>query len=207
MSKTGGGQRLAYWRSWLRMNWRYLRGDTPWDSGRTPPELEAFLQMHPPGRALDIGCGTGTNTLRLARAGWQAVGVDFAWLALRRARRKARRGGLTGVQFLLDDAARLDKVQGPFDLALDIGCFHALGADKAAYLRRLDDLLRPGGHWLVYGFWDEAETARIGLRPADLAALPADWRILWRQRGRDRADGRASIWLLAQKGRAHQTFA
>ena len=40
---------------------RYLLGDVPWDTGVSPPELLDFLDRHPPGRALDLGCGTGTT--------------------------------------------------------------------------------------------------------------------------------------------------
>ena len=42
-----------------------------------------------PGRALDLGCGTGTTVLWLAQQGWTAVGVDFSSLAIESARRKA----------------------------------------------------------------------------------------------------------------------
>ncbi|NJL93940.1 MAG: methyltransferase domain-containing protein [Anaerolineae bacterium] len=72
---------------------RYLRGKTPWDTNITPPEVVRLVAegRTPPGRALDLGCGTGTNALYLARQGWQADGVDFIGQAVRAARRKAAR--------------------------------------------------------------------------------------------------------------------
>ncbi len=197
-ARRRGEEGLMNWRHWLWLNWRYVRGDTPWDSGHSPPELESFLRAHPPGRALDLGCGTGTNTLRLEEAGWEVTGVDFAWLALYHARRKARRGQARRVRFVLDDVTRLRRVHGPFDLALDIGCFHALGEGKRAYLRRLDALLAEGGFWLLYGFLAPGGPGGIGVSRADLAALPTGWRLLWRQEGRDRR-GRPSLWQLMQK--------
>ncbi len=42
----------------------YVIGFKPWDSGVPPPELVSVVEgpgALPPGRALDLGCGTGTN--------------------------------------------------------------------------------------------------------------------------------------------------
>lgn len=48
----------------------------------------------PPGRALDAGCGHGSDAVWLAARGWQVTAVDFAATALARARStaEARRG-------------------------------------------------------------------------------------------------------------------
>ncbi|MEW6615857.1 MAG: methyltransferase domain-containing protein [Thermodesulfobacteriota bacterium] len=62
----------------LMFMWRYFRGQTPWDTNITPPEVMEFIQKTSPGRALDLGCGTGTNGITLARHGWKVTGVDFA---------------------------------------------------------------------------------------------------------------------------------
>jgi cyclopropane fatty-acyl-phospholipid synthase-like methyltransferase len=130
----------------------YLLGAAPWDSGVSPPELLAFLEVNPPGRALDIGCGTGTNTLTMAQRGWQVLGIDFSSRAIRAARKKARLAGLSPV-FEQADVSRLGGITGPFDMALDIGCFHSLRlTQQSAYARALACLLRPGGAFLLYGF-------------------------------------------------------
>lgn len=68
----------------------YLLGRAPWDTGISPPELMAFSESHPPGRALDLGCGTGTNLATMAQLGWQATGEDVSGRALFQARYKAR---------------------------------------------------------------------------------------------------------------------
>jgi len=48
-------------------NERYREGNLPWDTGRPSSELQHVLSRHaiPPCRTLDIGCGTGTNSVWL----------------------------------------------------------------------------------------------------------------------------------------------
>ena len=144
----------------------------PWDTGISPPELMEHIQTHAPGRALDLGCGTGTNVLTLAQHGWQATGVDFIPKAIQQAKRKARQAGLQA-QFYLDDVARLQGIRGPFDLVLDMGCFHSLApASRAAYLQNLERLLASGGTFLLYAFLREgSEPGDRGLTEAEIAAI------------------------------------
>jgi cyclopropane fatty-acyl-phospholipid synthase-like methyltransferase len=140
----------------LRYELRYWLGRPPWDTGITPPEVMAYLQRTPPAAALDLGCGTGTNAVTLARHGWRVTGVDFSWRALRAARRKARQARVE-IRFLHRDAARLGDLAGPFDLALDIGCFHSLEPSACArYADTLARLLRPGATYLLYAFLEPA---------------------------------------------------
>jgi cyclopropane fatty-acyl-phospholipid synthase-like methyltransferase len=131
---------------------RYLLGKVPWDTGITPPELLNFMAARPPGNALDIGCGTGTNAITLAKRGWEATGIDFSAQAIARARRKARHAGLD-IRFLQGDVRALGELPGPYDLCLDIGCFHSLplGARKT-YADRIHGLLGAGGTYLLYTF-------------------------------------------------------
>src|SRR3989440_13003287 len=114
-------------RLWFGL-WYWLPRRPPWDTGVTPPELVRVVESHPAGRALDLGCGTGTNVVYLARHGWEAVGVDFAGGAIAKARRRAAGAGGT---FLVGDVTHL-AVAGPFDLALDIGCLHSIAASGRA---------------------------------------------------------------------------
>jgi cyclopropane fatty-acyl-phospholipid synthase-like methyltransferase len=131
---------------------RYLLGVAPWDTGISPPELMRFIEAHAPGRALDIGCGTGTNALTLAEQGWQATGIDFSLQAIARARRKARRRTLEA-EFIQGQVTTLENLSGPYDLCLDIGCYHSLPpTDHERYIQRLAELLRAGGTYLLYTF-------------------------------------------------------
>lgn len=181
----------------IKFNIAYLTGSAPWDSGISPPELHDFLATHPAGRALDIGCGTGTNIITLARAGWQAEGFDFAPRAVRLARRKLQEAGINA-RIFSDDAARMKRVMPPYNLALDLGCFHGI-ENKAGYLAQLNRILAPGGFWLLYGFLKES-TAHPGpgLAPSDLDMIQrCNMTLRTRKDGWDNRQ-RPSAWFLWQ---------
>jgi SAM-dependent methyltransferase len=120
---------------------------------------------------LDLGCGTGTNVVYLARHGWAAVGVDFARRAIAKARRRARQAGVE-CTFLVGDVTRLT-VPGPFDLALDIGCLHSIPVGgRAAYAAGLARVVRPGGTYLLYAFAPGGPA--FGLSPDDVRTTFVD---------------------------------
>jgi SAM-dependent methyltransferase len=170
----------------------------PWDTGISPPELSDFIEKHPAGKAIDIGCGTGTNVITLARAGWQVTGVDFVPRAIRIAKRKTRKAGIQA-ELQVRDVTNLKGISGRFDLALDIGCFHSLGDQKAGYLSELERILAPGGFWLMYGFINPgSDRSTPGLAEADLQLVPASITLVWRRDGLERQEW-PSAWFLFQK--------
>lgn len=176
---------------WLKFNLAYLQ-HPPWDTNISPPELLAFIQSHPPGRALDLGCGTGTNVITLAKAGWQVTGIDFVPSAIIQARRKAR------CDFRVGDVTRIPADLQGQDLILDIGCFHGLGApQRMAYLDGVRRTLNAVGHWLVYvHVVAQPEEGRSGITEADITQLSSMFQLVSREDGRDTARKRASAWLL-----------
>jgi len=181
----------------LLFNFWYFR-KPPWDSGITPPELFEFIQSHPAGRAIDIGCGTGTNVITLAKTGWQVTGFDFASRAIQIAKRKAKKANVQ-VNLFTDDATRMKKVTGQFDLALDLGCFHSL-ENKADYLTQLGRILAPNGFWLMYGFYaPTANPSSPQIADSDLDVISAQGlTLLSRCNGFDKRE-RPSAWFLFQK--------
>jgi SAM-dependent methyltransferase len=135
-----------------RFEWRYWRGQTPWDTRITPPEVMEFIAGHAPGRALDLGCGTGTNAITLACHGWQVTGVDFAPKAIRQARRKTAAAGLE-IEFHAADVTNLGMLTGPYDYVLDIGCLFTLKEnDRINYARELARLMRSEGEYMLYAW-------------------------------------------------------
>jgi ubiquinone/menaquinone biosynthesis C-methylase UbiE len=161
-----GDRRMLFW-------YRYLGGQVVWDTQITPPEIIAATQLLPPGRVLDLGCGTGTNSLYLAHRGWRAIGVDFVPKAIRAARRKAKATGLRGIEFHVGDVTQLDFLEGEFDLALDVGCLHCMVRSKQPlYAAELIRLTQPGSMYLLYSFAPRLlGRYPVGLTPSDVRAL------------------------------------
>lgn len=190
----------------LAWNLLYLLGRPPWDTGVTPPELVEVIEngQVPPGLALDIGCGTGTNSIYLARHGFQVQGVDVARLAVRRARSKARQAGVT-VSFFAGSVLDLGTAKGlaivtPVDFALDIGCLHSLPAKhRQAYAVMLLRVLRAGGFFLLYAWGPrELRGSPVGLTPTELQSILGDsFRRVWLREGKEH--GSPSYWYLFQR--------
>lgn len=175
-------------------------GQPRWDTGISPPELFDFIETHKAARAIDIGCGTGTNLITLAKAGWQVTGVDFAPRAIRLAKRKIKSSS-TKADLHVRDATDLRGINGPFEFALDIGCFHSIHkAGKAKYLKELHRILAPNGHWLMYGFVkSDTLQAGTGLAQADLQLVSSTLTLVSRRDGTDDKRDRKSAWFLYQK--------
>ena len=181
----------------LTSNLKYLRRP-PWDSGISPPELLEFIAAHPAGRAIDLGCGTGTNAVTLAQHGWQVSGVDVALIALYRARLKAQ-SAQVNLDLHLGDVVKLHGIEGEFDLALDMGCFHNLGEEKENYLKRLKEILTPQGFWLLYAhLLPRDDNKTHGLSEADLTLAASYFNLVWEKRSLGRK-GRNAIWVSFQK--------
>jgi 2-polyprenyl-3-methyl-5-hydroxy-6-metoxy-1,4-benzoquinol methylase len=116
----------------------------------TWPSTERMLNLKPGERVLDIACGNGLTSRRMAAMGAEVVGVDFAREMIARARRRTAEeaGGLTfEIVDATDEAALLALGEGQFDAAL---CAMALFdmAEIDPLMRSLPRLLRPGGRFV-----------------------------------------------------------
>ena len=165
----------TFYNTWYRF------GTPPW-VGSARPELVRLVSdgvLAPPGRAIDLGCGTGANSIYLAQQGFDVTGVDFAPAAVARARTAAHAAGVD-VEFVVDDFTVLSRVHGPFDLLVDYGSFDDLGPKaRAAYVRAVVPLARPGARFLLWCFewepklWERAAMAilpggNLTLRPGEI---------------------------------------
>jgi len=118
--------------------------------------LREALPLLPPGRALDVAAGAGSNAVFLAEQGWRVIAIDFSAAALDLAEQHARErgasyirtdaaGGRTlstpapGITFLRADLEHARLPVGPFDLIL---CLRYLQRSLFGWFARV--LLRNG---------------------------------------------------------------
>jgi len=115
-------------------------------------------------RAIDLGCGSGANSVFLAEHGFDVTGVDFSPVALSKARALATEHAVT-VTFVQGDltAGHIPGADGPFDLLVDYGTLDDLkGARRDAMAATIIRLAHPGATFLLWCFCAE---------PADLPLI------------------------------------
>ncbi|MEZ4659141.1 MAG: class I SAM-dependent methyltransferase [Caldilineaceae bacterium] len=178
-----------------RTHWeeRYAQGFLPWDSGITPPEIEAFWQSERilPQQlaatlgarpvAIDMGCGTGTNVAFLARQGMHAIGVELAGNALEVARTRLRQRSpelLLHVDFIQASVMELPLGAANAHYMMDVGCFHNMPlVGRPLYAQGVTRNLAPGGYYQLYAFdWmperaNDPNKSPRGMRENEVAEL------------------------------------
>jgi len=147
----------------LFYRFQYLVGLTPWERMPSLPigaqasallDREAGDRAPPLGRALDLGCGTGFWSVRLARRGWEVTGVDIVPRAVRAARKRAREAGVEG-SFVEGSVTALGAagVGSGFRLLLDFGVVHGLQPDQVrAVGREVTAVAAEDATLLMYAF-------------------------------------------------------
>ena len=134
-----------------RFQKRYASGDTPWDIGKPDVNLTQTVTTVAlePCKALDIGCGTGDNSIWLAQKNFQVTGIDASETAVQKAREKALQAKIKCTFMVMDFLT--GKITGaPFGFAFDRGCFHSFHSDKERqkFAENVAAHLENGGLWL-----------------------------------------------------------
>jgi len=135
----------------------YRLGFAPWERRPVAPTWQRVTEgpgALPPGRALDVGCGTGRDAVYLAKRGWQVTAVDIIDKAIAKARQRAAHEDVE-VQWVAGDVTALGGLGlGPgYTLLYDFGCIQGLpdSARKGA-AAAMTELAAPGATLLLVAF-------------------------------------------------------
>jgi methyl halide transferase len=142
-----------------RFKKRYESGDTPWDIGK--PDFNLIQTVTTMAlkscKALDIGCGTGDNSIWLSQKNFQVIGIDISEIAIQKAIEKASKANVECTFIVIDFLT--NKIEGaPFGFVFDRGCFHSLGSDeeRKSFAENVAAHLEEDGLWLsLVGSADE----------------------------------------------------
>jgi 2-polyprenyl-3-methyl-5-hydroxy-6-metoxy-1,4-benzoquinol methylase len=135
--------------------------------------LERLLRqtdLRPGAAVLDAGCGTGTNSVWLAKRGFKVTGADFSEFALSEVEGE-------GIDYRREDLTALSLEDASFDAVICIGVLmHIPDVEKA--LQELVRVLRPGGYLII---------AEANANAPETYAFRAYWRIARRKLSRGSA--------------------
>ncbi len=120
----------------------------------------------PPGRALDLGCGSGGNAVWLAMRGWQTTAVDFSEVAIEKARMRAADSGVE-VEFVVSDVTTY-RPEGRYDLIMSF-YIQLWPEQRARMLSNAAEALAPGGRFLFVSH--DKSSPPSGWSDEDLASL------------------------------------
>jgi tellurite methyltransferase len=156
------------------------------------PLVMGVAEMLRPGRALDLGCGAGRNSLHLAALGWRVVAVDSSPNALRILRERA--AGLSIEAHLADlEAGDFTIEPAGYDLISDI-----------LYLQRslfpqIREGVRLGGVVAAEVLLADGRPHRFALEPEELRAEFAGWKILYYSESPPPGHARATARIIARR--------
>ena len=135
-----------------RFEERYKTGDTPWDHGTPDDNLINLVIKMPISKckALEVGCGTGDNTIWLAQQHFVATGCDISRTAIEKAKEKASMSNVN-CSFIVADFLNNRIPGSPFGFVFDRGCLHSVDTDKKRrrFAESVASHLEGGGLWLT----------------------------------------------------------
>lgn len=133
--------------------------EIPWIR-ETPPDALLDLvrtERIRPCKTIELGCGTGNSLLDLARAGFDATGVDISPAAIEMARKSASEKKVKCEFLVADVLGDMAEIRGTFDFAYDWELLHHIfPPDREKYGKNVYRLLNPEGWYLSVCFSEES---------------------------------------------------
>jgi len=117
----------------------YHERDIPWDLGKPYKQLVDYVNENSPCRALDVGCGTGTDAIFLKQRGFDVSAIDISGEAIKIAKSKARKERVN-IDFKVGDVLDMPFGNETFEFVNDNGCFHLL--DKLVWKKFVEEVAR-----------------------------------------------------------------
>ena len=152
----------------------------------------------PPDKALDLACGTGRNSLWLAREGWSVTAVDGAGAAIEILEERAREESVN-IKTVVADLRKGEYAIEPFDWDLVIICYYL----QCDLIEPAKQGVRPGGVLLIIVHTTEGDEqpTEARLRPGELALYFTGWEILHSYEGKpnDPAHRRSIAEIVARR--------
>ena len=132
-------------------------GTPAWDTGAPQGVVRRLLDAKRlAGPVLDLGCGTGENSLLIAASGLDVVAVDLVPAAIEQARAKAAQRDAKHVEFRVADLLELAGSE-QFATAIDMAVFHVFSdADRPRYADSVARVLEPNGTLFIVVFSENA---------------------------------------------------
>ncbi|MHB1488831.1 MAG: class I SAM-dependent methyltransferase [Acidimicrobiales bacterium] len=131
-----------------QLMWDSRYTDHPWPSEPDPALVELVAPLAP-GKALDLGCGPGRNSIWLARHGWEVTGVDASAVGLAQAQQRANDAGVT-IDTIQADLLAWEPPSRGFDLVV-LANVHLVEPERSRLFAAASDAVAPCGHLFVVG--------------------------------------------------------
>ena len=163
--------------------------------------FEQFGSVLPPGKALDIACGRGRNSLFLAQRGFDVVAIDISPVALAEGRRRAAAKSLS-ISWQQADLEQIELPGMSYDLMVN---FNYL---QRSLISQIKKSLKSGGHVIFESYLIDQRIIGHPKNPAyllghnELLDFFRDLRVLWYREGKSTEGGQEAYraGIFAQKG-------
>jgi ubiquinone/menaquinone biosynthesis C-methylase UbiE len=139
---------------WDQIYRKYPPKSWGWELDKPRPILVEFVEkgLIKKGKALDLCCGAGTNTVYFAQKGFEVTAIDISQKAIEYAKEKAARANVK-INFMMQSFVDLPFRDEEFDFVFDMCCFHHVEIeDRANFIEGVHRVLKKDGDYLLTCF-------------------------------------------------------